>query len=70
MMCAFLNRLRRYCPLPESISSLSATIADTSEEKNATPLTIMRMAKTLCSVVSGDMSPYPTVLSVTTTKYS
>ena len=53
MMCAFRNLERRYCPLPESISSLSATIADTSEEKNATPLTIMTMAKTCAASSAG-----------------
>ena len=43
-------------------------MADTSPEKKATPLTIMMMAKHWCNLVPGVMSPYPTVLSVTTTK--
>jgi hypothetical protein len=35
------KRLRRYCPIPLSISSRISMMEDTSEEKNATPVTIM-----------------------------
>ena len=67
MMCELRNLERLYWPVPVSMESFRAMMADTSDDAIKTPLTIMSMAKIWWMVVSGEMSPYPTVLSVTTT---
>ena len=43
-MCELRNRERLYCPVPVSMESFSAMIAETSDDAISTPLTIMIMA--------------------------